>query len=265
MSRLVRVCQQRRRESALCARVRAQGVREITSIFSCWERGGERQAPAGGAGLACVWTGRWVCELPKGLHLGETAARSAAPSQPTNCERVVSDQERVGWVLLKDGPEPARAERCESWPREELSIPFGCNCRSPHVAALAEKPAGRGGLGCWEFRNVGDAETLRPPAGHPISARGFRSPPGTGNARLTAGDPSAGNGGGRGRRGVTDDPAQVLKSRPVCTAQRLASGSWDPSLSPPQEWASRSSPDPRLPLRFVSQVALLSEFLRRGS
>ena len=139
-----------------------------------------------------------MCELPKGLHLGETAARSAAPSQPTNCERVVSDQERVGWVLLKAGPEPARAERCESWPREELSIPFGCNCRSPHVAALAEKPAGRGGLGCWEFRKVGDAETLRPPAGHPISARGFRSPPSTGNARLAAGDPSAGNGGGAG-------------------------------------------------------------------
>ena len=131
-----------------CAR--AQGVREITSIFSCWERGGGegRQAPAGGAGLACVGTGRWVCELPKGLHLGETAARSAAPSQPINCERVVSDQERVGWVLLKAGPEPARAERCELWPREELLVPFGCNCRSPHVAAPAEKPAGRGGLGC---------------------------------------------------------------------------------------------------------------------
>lgn len=106
-----------------------------------------------------------MSELPKGLHLGGTAARGAAPSQPTNCERVISDRERVGWVLLKAGPEPARAEQRESWPCEELLIPFGCNCRSP---SSQRRPRSRQVVGVLAAgaRNVGDAETSpRPPPG----------------------------------------------------------------------------------------------------
>lgn len=74
------------RESARArARVRAQDVREITSILAAWELGGERE------GEQSVELVLWMSELQRCFNLGN-AAPGAAPQRPTNYERVVSEE-----------------------------------------------------------------------------------------------------------------------------------------------------------------------------
>lgn len=76
----------RMRESARArARVRAQDVREITSILAAWELGGEREREHS------VELVLWMSELQRCFNLG-TAAPGAAPQRPTNYERVVSEE-----------------------------------------------------------------------------------------------------------------------------------------------------------------------------
>lgn len=87
----------------MCARVCARRVCVKSHPFQLLGTG--REASASGRCRPDVpGDSSLGVELPQGLRLGGTAARGAAPSQPTNCERVVSDREQVGWVLLKARP-----------------------------------------------------------------------------------------------------------------------------------------------------------------